>query len=73
MLWPPPTRGERVALACGCRATVLGRVPLLFIYSIRFVEKDPGSECRDVRHLPGRRKLVTLESLVSGAGSEPTV
>jgi hypothetical protein len=73
MLWPPPTRGERVALACGCgcRATVIWRVPLLFIYSIRFVEKDPG--CRDARHLNGKRKLVTLESLASGAGPEPTV
>jgi hypothetical protein len=71
MLWPPPTRGERVALACGCRATVLWRVPLLFVYYIQFAERHPA--CRHVRHLPGKRKIVTLESLTSGAGSEPMV
>jgi hypothetical protein len=71
MLWPPPRRGERVTLACRCRATVLWRVPPLFVYYIQFGEKDPG--CRYVRHLPGKRKLVTLEALTSRAQSEPTV
>jgi hypothetical protein len=63
MLWPPPARGERVVLRCSCRATILWRLPVVFIYLIRFTHHDHG--CSDAGHAPGRRALVALERIVS--------
>ena len=63
MLWPPPTRGERVALRCACRATIVWHLPVVFIYYIRFDQRDHG--CIRAGHAPGRRTVVGLEAIVS--------
>jgi len=68
MLWPPPARGESVVLRCACRATLLWRFPLAFVYFIRVVEHDRGCQAR---HASGTRAFVTLETIVSRDQSDP--
>jgi hypothetical protein len=62
MLWPPPARGEGVVLRCACRATVLWRFPVAFVYLIRIVQHDHGCQAR---RASGTRAFVTLETIVS--------
>ena len=63
MLWPPPARGERVALRCACRATILWRLPVAFIYFVRITHPD--QQCGNAGHAPGTRTFVALERIVS--------
>ena len=70
MLWPPPARGERVALRCSCRATILWRLPIAFIYYIRFAHQNHG--CSKAGHAPGKRAFVALERIISRDESDPS-
>jgi hypothetical protein len=70
MLWPPPTRGERVMLTCACQADVVWRIPLLFVYWVRLAERHP--ECARVGHVFDKRVFVALETIESRAESEPS-
>ena len=61
MLWPAPTKSERVELACTCHATVVWRVPLVFLYFVRINQK--GRDCARSGHVVGRRTLTFLEAI----------
>lgn len=63
MLWPPARRGERITLACGCSATVVWRMPVMFIYRVRI--DHTGSDCVAARHIPRRRLFAGLEAIAS--------
>lgn len=61
MLWPPPTRGERVTLTCGCDATVKWRVPVVFFYRLHIYRTT-----NDCSHgVSGRAVFVFLEAIAS--------
>ena len=60
MLWPPPKRGERVKLACGCAATVTVAMPVVFMYLVRIW--IPEKRCHR-SHRMGAVRLVGLETL----------
>jgi hypothetical protein len=70
MLWPPPIRGERVMLTCACQATVVWRVPLVFVYYLHVAQKGHG--CVSVGHVSGKRIFAALEAVASRAGIPPT-
>ena len=70
MLWPPPARGERVALRCACRATILWRLPLAFLYRVRIVQRD--SRCTRSRHILDKQTFVALETIVSRDEPHPS-
>ncbi len=61
MLWPPPKQSEQVELLCACRATVVWRVPVMFLYRVRIYEK--GGHCTRSGHIPGRRMMRFLEAV----------
>lgn len=61
MLWPPPKSSERVGLVCACRATVVWRVPVMFLYRVRIDEK--ACDCKRSGHVPGRRMMRFLEAI----------
>jgi hypothetical protein len=63
MIWPTPSRGERIVLTCACHATVVWRLSLLFVYRILLVNK--GNGCSRTRHASGRRLFVTLEGIAA--------
>jgi hypothetical protein len=68
MIWPTPSRGEHVVLTCGCHATVLWRLSLLFVYRIRLVDKS--HRCSRARHVSGKRLFVTLEAIAARTDPE---
>jgi hypothetical protein len=70
MLWPPPVRGESVTLRCACRATILWRLPLAFLYSVRIVQRESG--CTRSRHILGKRTFTALETIVSRDEPHPS-
>ena len=39
MIWPAPRKSERVELVCTCHTTILWRIPLMFLYSVRINQK----------------------------------
>jgi hypothetical protein len=61
MLWPLPTRGAHVKLACTCQATVVWWVPVVFAYRVRIDWK--GGDCGRVWHVPGQRVFTWFESM----------
>lgn len=61
MLWPPPKKSERVKLICTCYATVVWRVPIMFLYCVHIDEK--GDACARSGHIPGRRVMRFLEAI----------
>ena len=64
VLWPAPKRGERVRLACGCAATVMLPMPIVFIYRVAIDDAAP--DCRH-SHRHGGKCFVRLERLKSRA------
>ena len=68
MIWPTPSRGERVVLPCACHATVVWRVPLLFVYRIGLVNKGIG--CSRAGHVSGKQLFVTLEGIAARTDSQ---
>ena len=62
MLWPPPKRGEDVALACGCKGTVKVALPVVYLYSVCI--SVPSETCGR-SHRIGSRRLVRLETMVA--------
>lgn len=68
MIWPTPSRGEFVELTCGCHATILWRLSLLFVYRIRLVNK--GHHCSRTRHASDKRLFVTLEAIEARTNPE---
>jgi len=70
VLWPPPAQGDRVALRCACRATILWRLPLAFFYHARIVQRDSG--CTRSRHILDKRTFVALETIVSRGEPHPS-
>lgn len=50
-------------LACGCGATVVWRIPLVFIYRVCIDHK--GSDCVTARHVPRRCLFAGLEGIAS--------
>jgi hypothetical protein len=62
VLWPPPSRGDSVALDCGCAATVILRLRFLFLYRIRI--RVAAESCRR-RHQAGSTSIVRLEKMNS--------
>ena len=70
MLWPPPTRGERVALTCACQAKILFRFPWMFAYYIRVERADP--VCARKGHADGQRIFVMLETIASRTEGQPS-
>jgi hypothetical protein len=69
VLWPPPKRGESVTLACGCAATVIVRVPIVFLYWIRIRVREPN--CRR-SHAVGSNRVRRLEDFRSLSTNPPT-
>jgi hypothetical protein len=55
-------------LRCACRATLLWRFPLAFVYFMRVVQHDRGCQAG---HATGTRAFVTLETIVSRDQSQP--
>ena len=71
MIWPTPSRGEHVVLTCACHATVVWRLPFLFLYGISLINKGTG--CSRARHVSGRRFLVTLEAIAARADAQRSI
>lgn len=66
MLWPPPMRGERVTLRCGCYVTVKWRVSVAFLYRLVIDRKE--DSC--ARHRSGRSVFAGLEDVASRAPTD---
>ena len=69
MIWPAPSRGERIVLTCACQGIVTWRVPLLFLYVVRLISK--GGQCMRSRHALDKKLFVTLEAIAARADSQP--
>ena len=63
MLWPPPIKADRVELRCGCRATIVWRVPVVVLYWVRIDRK--GRDCARRGHASGRHWFAFLEAVTS--------
>lgn len=61
MLWPPPKRWDEVELACTCRAIVVWRMPVMFLFFCRIDQK--GTDCQRSTHKFGGRVIKFLETI----------
>jgi len=70
MIWPAPSRGEEVVLACACRGTVMWHLPFIFVYRMRIVARGDG--CAHRRHAPRGWTFVRLETIEARAEPQPS-
>ena len=61
VLWPPPTAGDRITLACGCEGTVRWCVPVGFAYRVQIAEKSDAC----ARHALSEGLFTSLENVVA--------